>query len=44
MLDPNFKQPYTYTGREYDEETGPYYNRARYYDAKVGRFISEDPI
>jgi len=44
VLDPNFKQPYTYTAREYDEETGLYYYRARYYDAEVGRFISEDPI
>ncbi len=42
--DPNFLQPYTYTGREYDPESGLYYYRARYYDAKVGRFISEDPI
>ena len=42
--DLNFKQPYTYTGREYDQESGLYYYRARYYDAKVGRFISEDPI
>lgn len=25
-------------------ETGLYYYRARYYDPKVGRFISEDPI
>jgi len=33
-----------YTGREFDEETGLYYYRARYYDPKVGRFISEDPI
>ncbi|MEK6589198.1 MAG: RHS repeat-associated core domain-containing protein [Nitrospinota bacterium] len=38
------KQPYTYTGREWDRETGLYYYRARYYDAKVGRFISKDPI
>jgi len=44
VLDPNFIQPYTYTGREYDPETGLYYYRARYYDAEVGRFISEDPI
>ncbi len=42
--DATFKQPYTFTGREYDEESGLYYYRARYYDAKVGRFISEDPI
>jgi len=44
MLDPNFIQPYTYTGREYDPETGSYYYRARYYDSRIGRFISEDPI
>ena len=36
--------PYTFTGREYDPETGLYYYRARYDDARVGRFISEDPI
>src|SRR5207247_3131538 len=30
-------------GREYDQETGLYYNRARYYDPKVGRVLSEDP-
>ncbi len=35
---------FQYTGREFDSETGLYYDRARYYDASVGRFISEDPI
>ena len=35
---------YAYTGREFDPDTGLYYYRARWYDAKVGRFISEDPI
>jgi RHS repeat-associated protein len=40
----SIKQPYTYTGREYDRETGLYYYRARYYDSDVGRFISEDPL
>jgi RHS repeat-associated protein len=35
---------YGYTGRELDAETGLYYYRARYYDASVGRFISEDPM
>jgi RHS repeat-associated protein len=35
---------YTYTGREYDPETGNYYYRARYYDPDTGRFLSEDPI
>jgi RHS repeat-associated protein len=33
-----------YTGREFDGETGLYYYRARYYDASIGRFISEDPM
>ena len=36
--------PYTYTGREFDAETGLYYHRARYYDSHIGRFINEDPI
>ncbi|MFT7224462.1 MAG: RHS repeat-associated protein [Cellvibrionaceae bacterium] len=33
-----------YTGREYDQSTGLYYYRARYYDPELGRFISEDPL
>jgi len=37
-------QPFTYTGREYDSETGMYFYRARYYDPKVGRFVTKDPI
>lgn len=40
---PDFQQPYAYTGREYDEESGLYYYRARYYDPAVGRFITADP-
>jgi RHS repeat-associated protein len=31
-------------GLSYDAETGLYYMRARYYDPKMRRFISEDPI
>ncbi|MFD2670652.1 RHS repeat-associated core domain-containing protein [Marinicrinis sediminis] len=31
-----------YAGEFYDEETGLYYLRARYYNAYTGRFISED--
>ncbi len=36
--------PYRYAGREFDTETGVYYNRARYYDESTGRFLSEDPV
>jgi RHS repeat-associated protein len=35
---------YAFTGREWDAETGLYYYRARYYSAKLGRFLSEDPL
>lgn len=36
--------PYKFTSREYDGDTGLYYYRARYYDANVGRFLSKDPL
>jgi len=36
--------PFQFTGREFDSETGIYEYRMRYYDQNVGRFISEDPI
>ena len=36
--------PFQYTGRELDSETGLHYYRARYYDPNAGRFVSEDPI
>lgn len=36
--------PFQYTGREFDSETGIHYYRARYYDQATGRFISEDPV
>jgi len=39
-----FTNPFEYTGRDFDAETGLFYYRARYYDPGVGRFISEDPI
>jgi RHS repeat-associated protein len=35
---------YAYTGREWDQEAALYYYRARYYDPKIGRFLSEDPV
>jgi RHS repeat-associated protein len=35
---------YRLAGREYDQENGLYYMRARYYDPALGRWVSEDPI
>ncbi len=37
-------QPYTYTGREFDAESGLNYYRARHYDPSTGRFLQKDPI
>ncbi|GCM01507.1 type IV secretion protein Rhs [Escherichia coli] len=31
-------------GQQYDEESGLYYNRHRYYDPLKGRYITQDPI
>jgi RHS repeat-associated protein len=36
--------PIRFRGQYADEETGLSYNRHRYYDPKVGRYISADPI
>ncbi len=35
---------YTFSGREFDVDTGLINYRARWYDPRQGRFISEDPI
>jgi RHS repeat-associated protein len=37
-------QPYGYTGRRYDSETGLWYFRNRYFDAELGRFIGRDKL
>lgn len=37
-------QPYGYTGREYDAESGLYYYRARAYDPQAGVFVQNDPV
>jgi len=42
--DPNHPNPFLFTGRRYDTETGLYYYRARYYNASIGRFLQTDPI
>ncbi len=36
--------PYMFTGRRYDTESGLYYYRMRMYDPELGRFIQTDPI
>ncbi len=43
--DPNFiANPYMFTGRRFDIETGLYYYRARYYNPYIGRFLQTDPV
>ena len=47
LLDPQataIGNPYLFTGRRLDQETGLYYYRARMYDAELGRFVGRDPI
>ncbi|SMC29648.1 RHS repeat-associated core domain-containing protein, partial [Andreprevotia lacus DSM 23236] len=36
--------PFRFQGQYYDHETGLHYNRHRYYDPVIGRFVSKDPI
>ena len=42
--DPNHTNPYMFTGRRFDFETGLYYYRARYYNPYIGRFLQTDPV
>ena len=35
---------FKFAGMEYDAVTGLYYDHARYYDAGIGRFTSQDPM
>ncbi|HWU52618.1 MAG TPA: RHS repeat-associated core domain-containing protein, partial [Tahibacter sp.] len=37
-------QPLRFQGQYFDAETGLHYNRFRYYDPDIGRFVSQDPI
>ncbi|MCS0614691.1 RHS domain-containing protein [Massilia kyonggiensis] len=37
-------QPVRFQGQYYDSESGLHYNRFRYYDPDIGRFVSIDPI
>ena len=36
--------PFSFTGREFDNKSGLYYYRDRYYDPRTGTFLSEDPL
>lgn len=42
--DPAGLCPWRWPGQYHDAETGLAYNRARYYDAGLGQYISQDPI
>jgi len=42
--DPSFGGRYGWTGREIDKEIDLQFNRARYYDPTIGRWISQDPL
>lgn len=38
------KNPCTYRGYYYDQETGYYYLQSRYYDPTIGRFLNADDV
>lgn len=40
----NLQQLIRLPGQQYDDESGLYYNRHRYYDPLQGRYITHDPI
>uniref|UniRef100_UPI002B1DA48D RHS repeat-associated core domain-containing protein n=1 Tax=Pseudomonas glycinae TaxID=1785145 RepID=UPI002B1DA48D len=37
-------QPLRFQGQYFDEESGLHYNRHRYYDPDVGRYLTPDPV
>lgn len=39
-----FYQPLRFPGHFHDAETGLHYNRFRYYDPRLGRYLESDPI
>ena len=39
----SYINPYLFVGRRYDEESGLYYFRNRYYEPSLGRFINPEP-
>jgi RHS repeat-associated protein len=40
----NIDQPIRMQGQQIDRESGLFYNRHRYYDPAMGRYITQDPI
>ncbi|WP_350012423.1 RHS repeat-associated core domain-containing protein [Pseudomonas asiatica] len=40
----DIRNPLRFQGQYFDIETGLHYNRHRYYDPSIGRFIGKDPI
>jgi RHS repeat-associated protein len=36
--------PYKFTSREFDQDSGLYFYRMRYYNSTIGRFVSKDPL
>jgi RHS repeat-associated protein len=44
QLNPLLVNPILFTSREFDAETGLYYNRARYLDPTTGRWTTQDPM
>ncbi|MCK5021435.1 MAG: RHS repeat-associated core domain-containing protein, partial [Candidatus Peribacteraceae bacterium] len=43
VKDETVYNPYQFTGRRYDPESGMYYYRARMYESGMGRFVQADP-
>jgi len=44
QLNPLLVNPILFASREFDAETGLYYNRARYLDPTTGRWTTQDPL
>jgi len=43
-VDSTVDNPYMFQGRRFDAETEMHYYRNRYYNSRLGRFISRDPM